>query len=178
MTKEEINWLTSVRKHCSERYPTEKVSCNKYKLYWLAGIIEGEGSFCYSKGNIFIEAQMCDEDVIEKATEIFGTKLRKAYIPKIEGRKPVYSVCIQSVRAVLWMLLLYPLMGNRRKAKIVENINVWILKPNFAHAPRGTRYPSLCHPELPRISEGKCKNCYMKEYRKTYVRKDRLAPTT
>lgn len=176
LSVEEIQFLKSIKDFCEANYPTIQIpNVSDVELAWLSGIVEGEGSYCFSKksGNFSIQVQMCDEDIIKKVTGLFDTKLRKSYLPKGDKRKLVYPFCIGSVRAVLWTIKLYPFMGVRRRARILENIKGWMERPYYSHATRGSRLPAICHPDRPRTSLGKCKACYMKEYRKTYIRKDR-----
>jgi DNA-binding NarL/FixJ family response regulator len=95
-------------------------------LYWLSGILEGEGSFL--KGFVSkptqctIQANMTDKDVVEKVANLFGTKacFCKSKNPK---HKDSYWARIRGSKAVALMELLYPLMGTRRKKQIEEAID-------------------------------------------------------
>ncbi len=91
-------------------------------LYWLAGLLEGEGSFLKappSKSNkISIQLEMTDKDVVERAAKILQTSV---YTPKIRNDyKQTYKVNISFNRAAEWMKLLFPLMGARRQQRIEE----------------------------------------------------------
>ena len=90
-------------------------------LYWLAGLLEGEGSFMHgppSKPNSpIISVDMTDEDVIARVSEIFKRK----YHPvkrRDKKHKESYAVRLTGKKAVSLMMMLYPLMGNRRREKI------------------------------------------------------------
>lgn len=66
---------------------------------------------------------MTDKDIIAKASFILiGYESFNVQIPKKNrpGTKTVYLVSIGGKKAIAWMVLLYPLMGTRRKAKIRE----------------------------------------------------------
>lgn len=94
---------------------------NTNDLAWLAGLLEGEGSFCCgvpSKPNQpFIAVQMTDEDVIHRVAKLFGTSLYRG-LKRKEWYKPMFSARLRGKRAVDLMRQLQPLMGMRRKAQV------------------------------------------------------------
>lgn len=108
-------------------------------IAWLAGLLEGEGSFhCdggrgsrlrETTGHLSITVQMTDEDVIKKIQQVtgFGTFRSPRQLP---SGKTCYgwSVSNQTQAAGLMMTLL-PLMGVRRAAKIRECLAEWKKKP-------------------------------------------------
>lgn len=106
-------------------------------LYWLAGLLEGEGSFMApspsSPNSPKISLNMCDEDIVIKVAELFGVK----YHPhcharaKRNGWTPSYRVQLGSSRAVALMRELRPLMGIRRKQQIDRALSGYRL-PNPA----------------------------------------------
>jgi len=91
-------------------------------LYWLAGILEGEGSFM--KGppsrsySPIIHVEMTDEDVVAKIAELLGSSYRKARNRNPGVWKQSYVLRVNGAKAVEIMKLLYPLMGKRRKTQI------------------------------------------------------------
>jgi hypothetical protein len=93
-------------------------------LHWLAGLLEGEGSFVpgtpSQPNHPRIHIKMTDEDVIAKVADIFGTRYAKSGTKRsIEhGWKQAYTAKISSRPAVKWMGLLRPLMGKRRQGQI------------------------------------------------------------
>ena len=94
------------------------------EIYWLAGLIEGEGCFSWQKkGGLFIYLGMTDLDVLEYASLLFD---RKVYtIRRHPPRKPLGVVRIAGSRAAGWMMTLYPLLGARRRARIRELLTQW-----------------------------------------------------
>ena len=101
-------------------------------LMWLAGLLEGEGCFAFSRRHngkyiyYILQLIMTDEDVVERAASILGVKCTKqALITK--GGKNIYRACAQGPYALGWMIQLYPHMGKRRQAKIDECLTVWKL---------------------------------------------------
>ncbi len=92
-------------------------------LYWLAGLLEGEGSFMKgppSKPNKpRISLQMTDLDVVERAGALMGIEAYHRKQDKRDPRwKPVYQFAKCGAPAVELMKLLRPLMGVRRQAQI------------------------------------------------------------
>lgn len=94
---------------------------NATELAWLAGILEGEGSFMKgppsSPDQPLITVQMTDEDVVQKVASMFGTSIVRNKVKKQEW-KPTFSARIRGSRAVLLMKELRPLMGLRRTKQI------------------------------------------------------------
>ena len=99
----------------------------EHDLYWLAGYLEGEGSFMRGSpsdpGNSKISVCSTDEDVIAKVGKLFGNTpylaKRKISNPK---HKPVWTVKKSGRDAVALMQLLLPLMGKRRHEQISKAI--------------------------------------------------------
>jgi hypothetical protein len=91
------------------------------ELHWLAGLLEGEGSFLTgppSRPNMpVIAIQMTDQDVIERVAALFGRKAHAA-TRREEHWRQSWMLRLSGHRAVEWMLVLRPLMGSRRKAQI------------------------------------------------------------
>lgn len=146
-------------------------------IYYIAGLLEGEGCFDY-KDCPRIILGMKDEDTIVKARTLLKSD------NKIEIRNPtkpnhntIYRIVISGNLAVQWMMTLYPLMSRRRKEKIRELLIKWKLQKS---RDRGVDYCINGHPLLIQDvdyylrnedsnSSKRCKIChkeYYKEYRK------------
>lgn len=98
------------------------------EIYWLAGLLDGEGCFSwhkfYTQGkytyyNAKIQLAMTDLDVVERAAKMIGATVHKVKLSKL-GRKQMYRFECQGRRAIGWMQTVYPVMGLRRQAKIRE----------------------------------------------------------
>ncbi len=94
---------------------------NSTTKHWLAGLLEGEGSFMAgppSKPNLpIITVNMTDKDVIEKVAELFETKV--CFLKRREQKwKDNYSARVKGKKAVEMMKALKPLMGERRQQQI------------------------------------------------------------
>lgn len=102
-------------------------------LYWLAGLVEGEGCFRmdaskYKYRSPRIVVKMTDRDVVERAAGIFNSKVRNIKLAPAEvakGYKPQFVTEVGGRRAAGWMMTLYSLLGNRRKGKIHEILTEW-----------------------------------------------------
>lgn len=90
-------------------------------VHWLAGLLEGEGSFLPglpSKPNgPSISIAMVDEDVINRAAALLG--VHHVHTRKGTGRsQDSYQLVLRGRKAVEVMHQLYPLMGVRRQGQI------------------------------------------------------------
>ena len=94
-------------------------------IAWLAGILEGEGSFhSYTHKKKWFVARisinMTDRDVISHIAEIVGCKsFRGPYVNDSHlGKKPLWALAISGRRAIKWMQTLRPHMSQRRREQI------------------------------------------------------------
>jgi hypothetical protein len=97
------------------------------ELAWLAGLLEGEGSFINQtsrwRGRRYIYVRVCiqmtDLDIIERVRTVTGVP-NKIFEPKItiSGRKQMYRFWIDGQKAYDLMTLLRPFMGHRRQGQI------------------------------------------------------------
>lgn len=129
-------------------------------LYWLAGLLEGEGCFCYqcSPG---IKLGMTDKDVVERVAKLFGRHTRGPYKYKA-NKKPVYYTEVWGAEAISLMEKVFPHMGHRRAMKINEIWERWQKAPGKGHK-LGTGARPTCHPKLKHYAFGMCRSCYRKD---------------
>ena len=125
-------------------------------IAWLAGLLEGEGSFRKQVKTINIMVGMTDEDVIARASVMVGYKYLNV-APKKEGYKPQYHLTFSGRRAASWMMTVYPLMGARRKAKIMECLRHWLSRQK-----RFMENVVCGHLDKPLGAKGYCDKCYDK----------------
>lgn len=127
-------------------------------IAWVAGLLEGEGYFHFHKTarGPHIALSMTDRDVVEKAAVLLGSRVR-TYLPRRPNRKPLYI--FTSGRDIAgWMMTLYPLLGERRRAQIRGALSKWRARrtrPRYRHTcPRG-------HPLSPKGQTGwrHCSRC-------------------
>jgi hypothetical protein len=115
---------STVRSSCEHMFvhcPAELPPISEQDLHWLAGLLEGEGSFLAAPPSRprspAVQILMVDRDIIERAGALFGTGVYMIR-PRREGWRTTYSARIRGTRAVLWMHRLRPLMGKRRQKQI------------------------------------------------------------
>lgn len=102
-------------------------------IRWLAGLLEGEGSFCWArhpsyvtKNNVkgqYATVQVCstDRDIIADAARLMGTNVMGPYSYPQRRKatyKPVYVTNRRGKKALVLAARLYPYMGKRRKEQI------------------------------------------------------------
>jgi hypothetical protein len=152
-------------------------------IAWLAGLIEGEGSFQWHSTPI-ITLQMTDKDVLERVSLLCGYGIT-SYTPRGKSTyKQVWGLRMAGSRAVAWMMTLYQFMGVRRRAKIAELLHRWKKAPGFPRGRKGERLPAVCHPKRLRQAQGMCRECYNRQYhhdhptpRKSVSSKDQIVFT-
>jgi hypothetical protein len=140
------------------------------QIAWLAGLLEGEGTFHTSHTGSFyvrVTLEMTDEDVVRKAAQLMedapvsGPRIRKKGL----GTKPYYSTSISGYKASRVMAAVLPFMGRRRAAKIRELIHLWEYRPNVIRR-REMRLPPTCHADRKHYSRGLCQPCHYQKYKK------------
>lgn len=105
-------------------------------IHWVAGLLEGEGSFIGKEGpkgfSPVISLQMADKDIVAKVATILGSpKLMGPIIRTGNHRKEMWGCSVYGCRAVEWMMTLYVLLGERRKERIRQILTKWrAIPPN------------------------------------------------
>lgn len=96
------------------------------ELAWLAGLLEGEGSFLRPPPSDLkrprISIEMTDEDVMQRVADLVGLKLVRPRIRQVHW-KPSFRLAIRGPKAVDLMKRLYPLMGKRRQEQIDQALS-------------------------------------------------------
>lgn len=91
------------------------------ELYWLAGLLEGEGTFLAgppsSAAVPFIRVEMTDQDVVEHVAVLIERRVHQ-HPPRTEQRKPSMSTTIKGAGAAHFMRLVRPLLGERRRRQV------------------------------------------------------------
>ncbi len=102
-------------------------------LFWLVGLLEGEGHFgvqqysVTSRGRRYkyrrpvIQLGMNDRDVVARASVIMQCAAPRAY-PSAPGH---YKIMVAGKRAVELMRVLFPHMGQRRSAIIADLLSTY-----------------------------------------------------
>lgn len=108
---------------------------NDAEIAWLAGFLEGEGTF-YMKRQPnknyalpMIKVGGTDRDVIRKAADLLGTATLQFERRRKDHWKDQWKVHAYGGKAVEIMQQILPWMGERRAAKIQEVIAEWESRP-------------------------------------------------
>jgi hypothetical protein len=106
-------------------------------LFWLAGLLEGEGSFLKpppsKKNRIAVQVEMIDFDIIQRVSQIVGLSIQSPKIRK--NYKQTYKVVITGTKAFSLMKELFPLMGLRRQEQISEALKFFSPPTTFEKLP-------------------------------------------
>ena len=100
------------------------------EIHWLAGLLEGEATFGMWKYNgrgqsAFLSLKMTDRDIVERAARLLETRSILTDKKQQEHHKQAYSTRSHGIKAIGWMMTLYPLLGDRRRARIREIVASW-----------------------------------------------------
>lgn len=139
---------------------------------WLAGLLEGEGSFMWHMPSPTISLHMTDRDVVERVSLIFGRRLRGPYRHKNPKHKPYWCASLGGPKALELMTTILPRMGERRTKQINAVIDTYLAyspptRVGFAGKPfHRARAWATCHPHRRPVGGGLCQMCYMREWRK------------
>lgn len=91
---------------------------NDIELSWVAGLLEGEGSFLWRVSNSAkVSCQMTDQDVILRLHSLIGGKVYQATKQK-SHHKTAWVCVVSGLDAVELMEQVFPLMGFRRSEQI------------------------------------------------------------
>jgi len=106
-------------------------------LYWVAGLIEGEGCFfLYESGNSCLRFSMSltEKAVLEHAQKIIGLGTIRGPYHNKKRTKPFWVWGISRDRDVAaLMMTLYPLMWDNRQETIDDLLEIWRSKPVVKH---------------------------------------------
>jgi hypothetical protein len=90
-------------------------------LAWLAGLLEGEGTFLKPFPSaprlVTVRVSMTDRDVVARAASLMGVGIA-SFRPKNPKHRPVWIATAKGTRARELMVMLKPLMGERRQSQI------------------------------------------------------------
>jgi hypothetical protein len=89
---------------------------DEWQVAWLAGLMEGEGSFWSQDGTPHLSLGMNDQDVVGRAADLMGVSYHAFLLPSGKTR---YQFMIKGrTRAGRIMGTLHALMGERRQVQI------------------------------------------------------------
>jgi hypothetical protein len=132
-------------------------------IAWLAGLLEGEGTFFTIKKQFAprLALSMTDEDVVRRAAALVGSPSVHARLKREkEHHKTQFVMTLTGHRAVGVMMTVFGFMGARRQKKIKEVLARWRQSP-YRQKPRGTGVVTNCaHADRRHYAHGLCRPCY------------------
>lgn len=125
-------------------------------MAWLAGLLEGEGTFTSNATYPVVKLQMCDLDIVQRAATITGIDRiwpRDSERHRVHGWSPSFEIAVGGARAADLMRELRPMMGQRRTAAIDHALAQYrpirlLAVPDQCVVPDCHAYPrgrGLCH---------------------------------
>lgn len=95
------------------------INGTREEVVWLAGLLEGEGSFDAHRGKYpRIRLAMTDRDVVARAAALMDATIRLSLHPA--PAQPTWHTEISGERAAVIMRELLPFMGTRRSGRIAS----------------------------------------------------------
>jgi hypothetical protein len=117
---------------------------NDTDVYWLAGLLEGEGAFDAHRGKYpRIRLAMTDRDVVGRAASLMDTSVRCSLHPA--PAKATWHSEVSGERAAAIMRELLPHMGSRRSQRIADVLGVLAFRGN-ATPPSSVAGPAVTRP--------------------------------
>ena len=104
-------------------------------IAWLAGLLEGEGTFRFYGATPGVRVAMTDKDIIERAAKLMGGNIGYEFGTK----KLVWTTGIYGNQALSLLEQILPYMGQRRTAKIKDVMQQAADRPG---KPKGSRVHS------------------------------------
>ncbi len=96
----------------------------KEDLIWLAGYLEGEGSFILVQNKYArITFASTDEDIATRVCDIFQSNLQGP--TQRMGRKPIWRGQVNGKKAIVLMLMLKPYLGVRRGKAVDKAVSAY-----------------------------------------------------
>jgi hypothetical protein len=101
-----------------------KDSMSDQELYWLAGLLEGKGSFMCgppsAANTITIALTMTDADIVARVAALWSVSFHEVGQKRgrIRGWRPAFHAHLRGEAAAELMRRLHPLMGQRRQKQI------------------------------------------------------------
>lgn len=134
-------------------------------LAWLAGLLEGEGTFEAHRQRSFryprVAVSMCDEDVVARVSALIGSRSVWRQEPREGDWSPTFGTAVTGARGAELMVMLLPHMGGRRSTEIRLALE--------AYAPiRITPAPTTCAVpkcDRPHEARGLCHRHHMQWWR-------------
>jgi hypothetical protein len=158
------------------------------QIAWMAGLIEGEGTFSINGGSVYItkrgehkkyktpqiQIAMSDRDVVERVARTWKKTLRGPYDKGLGlsglPNKPSWYTSVCGSRAIGWMMTLYPFLGERRREKVRDVVAEWRASDVVK-----SKRQAFCADGHKFRDDGKCAWCGRKSYPKGRAKRSAYA---
>ena len=114
-------------------------------FYWLAGILEGEGTFLSGPpsqpNSPIVRISMTDADVVTRAAALLHRAVTPTRARKAHHKQP-FITQIKGAEAVALMVAIRPVLGPDRRAQVDRVLAAWVPGRARQHA-MPTRFPVL-----------------------------------
>lgn len=87
---------------------------------WAAGLFEGEGTVGIVNNRVTVTIQMTDKDILDRMQESFGGYLYECKKQQEHHKLSWKWVISDSTEAINFLDMIYPLLGQRRRARVDE----------------------------------------------------------
>jgi len=141
------------------------------KIAWLAGILEGEGSFSFNDGGFTISLSMTDEDVVAKVASLWNRPYHLSSKGVKHGYKVQYRVNICATPAIEWMFTIYSFMGYRRQSQMLHVINKWKAVPAKDRVNFPCGHPRSHENTISRRRTTECRSCANERSRQQWLKR-------
>lgn len=129
------------------KYDMQPALDNREDCIWLAGLLEGEGTFDLHRGKYpRVRLAMTDRDVVGRAATLMGCRVRLSLKPA--PFSATFHAEIQGEKATQVMAAVLAHMGARRSSKIANILGTAAL--GTTHSPKRPTVKSLPGPEIVR----------------------------
>ncbi len=114
-----------------EHYNLYMIEIGELDLHWLAGLLEGEGSFLAGPPSRpthpIVAVEMTDEDIVARIAQLWGCSYQ-LWPRRKSHHKDTFRVRLTGGSAVAAMRAVYPLLGNRRRQQIDTALACYVQK--------------------------------------------------
>lgn len=129
------------------KYDLQPELADKFDVVWLAGLLEGEGTFDLHRGKYpRVRLAMTDRDIVGRAATLMGCRVRLSMKPAPYAA--TWHAEIQGAKASEVMRAVLPYMGSRRSGKIAAILGTAEL--GTTQTPKRPTVKSLPGPEIVR----------------------------
>lgn len=108
-------------------------------LYWLAGFLEGEGSFGRCGGTVQVTATQVQREPIDRIFSILKVGNISIFLRKEVTGNTYHRWCCYGEHAELLMKILYPIMSPRRKDQINQCLSWYATRPGKNYVKSGRK---------------------------------------